>query len=101
MDASQFTLWLQGFAELNAAPPTQEQWQSIREHLQLVFKKVTPEVKAPTKNDGAKEVDLAKVLEEYKKKVFAPHTPWPFIPPSNPPRYILRNDDIKPGTIIC
>lgn len=42
MDAQQFAYWLQGFAELNEAPPTPEQWQSIREHLGTVFVKVTP-----------------------------------------------------------
>lgn len=42
MDAQQFAYWLQGFAELNAEPPSPEQWQSIREHLATVFTKVTP-----------------------------------------------------------
>jgi hypothetical protein len=44
LSPEQFVFWLQGFAELNASPPTQAQWQSIREHLNLVFKKVTPDV---------------------------------------------------------
>lgn len=42
MTAEQFTYWLQGFSELNAGPPDEAQWQSIREHLATVFKKVTP-----------------------------------------------------------
>jgi len=42
MDAQQFAYWLQGFAELNEAQPTAEQWKSIREHLGTVFVKVTP-----------------------------------------------------------
>lgn len=42
MTAEQFAYWMQGFAELNAEPPTAEQWQSIREHLVTVFVKVTP-----------------------------------------------------------
>jgi hypothetical protein len=42
MTAEQFAYWLQGYAELNAEPPNAEQWQAIREHLALVFKKVTP-----------------------------------------------------------
>ncbi|ALH82896.1 hypothetical protein [Sphingopyxis macrogoltabida] len=46
MGAEQFAYWLQGFAELNAEPPTPEQWQSIREHLAAVFTKVTPDVGA-------------------------------------------------------
>lgn len=42
MDAQQFAYWLQGFAELNEDGPTPEQWKAIKEHLSLVFKKVTP-----------------------------------------------------------
>lgn len=42
MDAQQFAYWLQGFAELNEAAPSPEQWKSIREHLATVFVKVTP-----------------------------------------------------------
>jgi len=44
MDAQQFAYWLQGFAELNSEPPTREQWDSIKDHLQLVFNKVTPQI---------------------------------------------------------
>lgn len=42
MTSEQFAYWLQGFAELNPQAPTAEQWQAIRDHLQLVFKKETP-----------------------------------------------------------
>lgn len=43
MTPEQFAYWLQGFAELNGKkPPTEAQWKSINEHLQTVFKKVTP-----------------------------------------------------------
>ena len=43
MTAEQFCYWLQGFAELSGdAPPSPEQWQSIREHMQTVFHKITP-----------------------------------------------------------
>lgn len=44
MDAQHFAYWLQGFAELNEGPPTAEQWKAIRDHLQLVFNKVTPTI---------------------------------------------------------
>lgn len=46
MKPDEFCRWLQGFAELNEAAPTDAQWKSIREHLQLVFVKVTPPVHA-------------------------------------------------------
>ena len=44
MTAEQFAYWLQGYAELHAAPPSAEQWASIRDHLATVFNKVTPPV---------------------------------------------------------
>ena len=45
MDANNFAYWLNGFAELSGDnPPTKAQWKSIKEHLALVFTKVTPEV---------------------------------------------------------
>jgi hypothetical protein len=47
MTPEQFTYWLQGFAELTVEPPTREQWQLIKEHLQTVFYKVTPALQPP------------------------------------------------------
>lgn len=44
MTPENFVYFLQGFVELNGNPPTPEQWQSIKEHLQLVMTKVTPSV---------------------------------------------------------
>lgn len=85
MDASQFALWLQGFAELNATPPTPEQWQSIREHLQLVFTKVTPPVKAseakrPVIDLSANE-ELKRLLEGARKNQgYQPYPPTPYFP---------------------
>jgi hypothetical protein len=46
----QFAYWLQGFAELTPTAPTQEQWQAIRDHLSLVFDKVTPVRVLPAKS---------------------------------------------------
>jgi hypothetical protein len=44
MDSLQFVYWLQGFSEINGgAAPTQEQWNIIQDHLNLVFMKVTPD----------------------------------------------------------
>jgi hypothetical protein len=100
MDASQFALWLQGFAELNAEPPTKEQWQSIREHLQLVFTKVTPPVKVvEPKNevDASKNKDLKRLLEKFKRD--QGFQPWPPTPSYFPPYYL--GDKLPPGTIIC
>ncbi len=47
MTPEQFAYWLQGFVELHGAPPTQEQWDSISDHLRLVFTKVTPALNRP------------------------------------------------------
>ncbi|QIC87519.1 hypothetical protein F0336_14145 [Serratia liquefaciens] len=44
MTPEQFTYWLQGFVELHGDLPTDDQWKSIKEHLQTVFVKVTPPV---------------------------------------------------------
>lgn len=43
MTPEQFTYWLQGFTEISGTEPTKEQWQIIKDHLGLVFKKVTPD----------------------------------------------------------
>lgn len=43
MTPEQFAYWLQGFAELSPnTPPNATQWKQIQDHLQTVFKKVTP-----------------------------------------------------------
>lgn len=47
MTAEQFAYWLNGFAELQGTAPTEAQWESIKEHLNLVFNKVTKQVSFP------------------------------------------------------
>lgn len=45
MTPEQFAYWLQGYAELNPnTPPNATQWKQIQDHLNLVFKKVTPTI---------------------------------------------------------
>lgn len=98
MDASQFAMWLQGFAELTAEPPTKEQWQSIREHLQLVFTKVTPEVKRATPTiDVTGNAELQRLIEGERKK----QTYWPTPQPIVPYQPYFLGGDIKPGVAIC
>lgn len=63
MTPEQFVYWMQGFAELNESPPSPEQWQSIREHLQLVFKKETPSPESSV----FKRSQAAKLLEEQQR----------------------------------
>ena len=43
MNAQEFAYWLKGFVEMNpAAMVTETQWQIMKDHLELVFKKETP-----------------------------------------------------------
>lgn len=74
MTPDQFTYWLQGFAEVNGAAPTREQWQIICDHLALVFKKETPK---------REKSELEKWLEQDAAKRSATPAPnWGGIPPS-------------------
>ena len=53
MDPLQFCYWLQGFAEINGDSPNEAQWKAIRDHLNLVFVKKTPEYHTkPTYRDA-------------------------------------------------
>lgn len=44
MTPENFCYWMQGYAELTNDLPTPAQWNSIKEHLNLVFNKVTSPV---------------------------------------------------------
>lgn len=46
-----FCLWLRGYVELDGAHPTPEQWECIKQHLDLVFTKVTPPLAKPPKEE--------------------------------------------------
>lgn len=52
MTERDFAYWLQGFVEINGDVPTQAQWDIIKDHLQLVFKKETPEYSIGVSNGG-------------------------------------------------
>lgn len=85
MEAQQFCYWLQGFAELSGdAMPTQEQWDSIREHLAAVFHKVTPPVKAPAKTNLPDLSDFFKQAEKQQDKSHWPASPSYVPNPFNP-----------------
>lgn len=43
MTPEQFTYWLQGYMEVSGVYPTETQWKVIKDHLQTVFHKVTPQ----------------------------------------------------------
>lgn len=42
MTPNDFVYWLQGYVELNGDVPTEQQWDVIKDHLQLVMDKKTP-----------------------------------------------------------
>lgn len=85
MNAQEFTYWLQGFAELHQDPPTPEQWKSIREHLALVFKKVTPPVQVE------KPVDIRKAIDDMRQSYpFMPEPTRTWLIERDPPGVDLR-----------
>jgi hypothetical protein len=86
MNAQDFCYWLNGFTELTQGQtPSPAQWKSIREHLDLVFSKVTPpvgevgvKVDVDTK-DAEKVVEsLAEAVRKYREATET--KPWPFAP---------------------
>lgn len=42
MTPEQFCYWLQGYTEVHGGTPTEQQWRVIKDHLQEVFHKKTP-----------------------------------------------------------
>jgi hypothetical protein len=51
MTPEQFCYWLQGRAELQPdTAPTEAEWKMVREHLQTVFVKVTPQIGVQVKD---------------------------------------------------
>ena len=60
MTTENFAYWLNGFIELDGAPPTPTQWQQIKDHLALVFRKETPGVSIEgIKLDGGVEPQVS------------------------------------------
>lgn len=109
MNAQDFCYWLQGFTELTQGQtPSPAQWKAIREHLDLVFKKVTPkvgevtvDVKVDTKGAQKSIDDLKKAYEELAKQAKEGGS-TPFWPNFSP---IWLDEGTRtgwpPGTIIC
>ncbi|MDN7490578.1 hypothetical protein QZM35_22975 [Burkholderia sp. AU45274] len=106
MTPENFAYWLNGFIELTQGQtPNPAQWKAIKEHLDLVFKKVTPvisefEVKINIDADDAeKRIDeLRKAYDEMTKKAreASPFDPnkWPHLVP-----YCL--DATGQSSVIC
>lgn len=76
MKSQDFAYWLQGFAEMNGdVPPTPEQWKMIKEHLDLVFNKVTPKLGEPAPIDPTKPFTPNWI--HYHPPIFAPNEYFP------------------------
>jgi hypothetical protein len=63
----QFCYWFQGFAELHGGVPTPEQWEIIKQHLELVFKPVANRPHA----DGVKPRGLIEQEEKVIRDIVA------------------------------
>lgn len=65
MDFQTFCYWLQGRAELKPDEPlSPEEWKMVKQHLALVFNKVTPALGQPTYvglQDRFPGIDLSKL----------------------------------------
>lgn len=105
MTAEQFAYWLHGFTELtHGQTPDHAQWKAIREHLDLVFRKVTPSVgevsvkiDVDTKDAEKAVGDPAKQWGELARKTreATPRPNW-WQPPTWAP-----NPGLTPRAVIC
>jgi uncharacterized protein YjaG (DUF416 family) len=82
---TEFCYWLQGCLELGAKELNEEQVKIIRDHLDLVFTKVTP--KRQAKNDVAETFD--NILKKFRDVV--PPTTIPVYPVY--PQYVPTTTD--------
>lgn len=80
MTSEQFAYWLQGFTELtpDMPVPSPAQWQAIKDHLQTVFIKVTPQYQAPSTGMPG-QIRSAELRHEdaLRHLMSAPINPWP------------------------
>lgn len=74
MSPNHFLYWLKGYVDIGGGTPNLVQWEIIKDHLQLVFEKVTPD--RWTADQAAKE-STAKILEETKIWTLPPDYPRP------------------------
>lgn len=71
MSPENFAYWLQGFIELTKGQaPDLAQWKAIKEHLDLVFNKVTPPVDEDNMKATIDMKDAEKTIEDLCKAYY-------------------------------
>jgi hypothetical protein len=105
MTPENFTYWLQGFIELQSTTvPSEQQWKAIKDHLALVFTKVTPDRNAePNIDEMTKR--LQDLLDKRNTKGPMPLGPYvdplrPYCTPNTPSPTIMPPWPTYP-TVIC
>jgi hypothetical protein len=98
MNENQFVYWLQGFVELNPqAMLTLTQWQIVKDHLALVFKKETPD-----RLEDHRRIPLP--VSPRPAEPFPAYPGYPsdrLLTPFKQPAWMNPNIQWPPGTIIC
>ena len=85
MNAEQFAYWLQGFAELTPTPPTQEQWDGIRDKLATVFIKPVVVSTSPDKSNPTsthRDQSIMDAIKNDNRRRFGDRdtSKWPTLP---------------------
>lgn len=77
MNSEQFTMWLHGFFEISGSNSlTEKQVQIIKDHLDLVFKKVTPDYSKDDFIKNTPKSDEFVPWKDYKDNHIIPLTPY-------------------------
>jgi hypothetical protein len=83
MTPEQFVYWLQGYAEISRSDMlTEDEWKVIKDHLQLVFDKVTPDRSG---SKAEKDPDPRKIRSGITTGPIV--SPPPFVPAPNYPMW--------------
>lgn len=100
MNYEQFAIWLQGYFEIsNAKTLNEKQTQIIKDHLALLFEKVTPDRTDSTNQDVWEE--LKKAAEKADKDRRERPSKWPDTTPFPYKPYYLDSPKINPDKVIC
>jgi len=94
MTPERFCDWLQGYVELDGSLPDEKKWEIIKDHLSLVFTKVTPDRDEDvTDNKLDKKLSLKELAtEEDFDEIF----PSPSSPPPMQHGYTKPTNPLKP-----